>query len=121
MDLSSSQNCKGVDYIIYDYDYQEWIAVVTYDDRRTAYHIDYDDDNDVLYVSIGRACPGYGDVINDNIIVRRSFKTQKVVGYTFVWFKSLLEDDQFWIILKSLPRGEEIYEVIKTFLSVHKV
>jgi len=49
--------------------------------------VDYDEGADVLYISIGKPRPGYGDMIDDVVVIRRDFNTHEVIGLTIVGAK----------------------------------
>ncbi|NMF83313.1 DUF2283 domain-containing protein [Nodosilinea sp. P-1105] len=50
---------------------------------------DYDDNADVLYLSLGKPCPAVGVDIGDGVVLRYDAAIQEVVGLTVVglWAK----------------------------------
>jgi len=50
--------------------------------------MDYDEGADVLYISIGKPRPGYGDMIDDVVVIRRDFSTHEVI--VLVWTTTFL-------------------------------
>jgi uncharacterized protein YuzE len=49
---------------------------------------DYDRQSDVLYLSIGKPAPSYGeeDTEIEGLVIRHDIKTGKVTGVTILWF-----------------------------------
>ena len=48
---------------------------------------DYDEDDDILYLSIGEPTPSISDEIEEGIILRKDIKTKKVTGVTILDYK----------------------------------
>jgi hypothetical protein len=52
----------------------------------------YDRADDVLYLSfVGEFLPGYGDTLSDSTILRRSIKTDELIGVTIIGLSTGLE------------------------------
>lgn len=49
---------------------------------------EFDEEADVLYISIGQPKPGVGTDIGDGVIVRYDEKRKEVVGITIVGFRA---------------------------------
>jgi hypothetical protein len=51
-------------------------------------HVDFDADEDVLYVSVGAPAPGYADEASDGILLRRSDRENTPIGVTAFDFRA---------------------------------
>lgn len=62
----------------------------------------YDNDNDILYYTIGDKSNSYGDEEPDNIVIMRDIETDVMTGITVLNFRSMYEtsDDRMEILLK---------------------
>lgn len=49
--------------------------------------INYDAENDILYVSIGKPVPSVSEEKEEGIIIRRSIKENKISGVTILDYK----------------------------------
>jgi len=49
---------------------------------------EYDEDADVLYISVGKPRPAVGADIGDGVIVRYDQKKKEVVGITIIGFRA---------------------------------
>jgi uncharacterized protein YuzE len=49
---------------------------------------DYDEEADVLYISVGKPRPAVGTDIGDGVIVRYDEKKKEVVGITILGFRA---------------------------------
>ena len=49
---------------------------------------EYDEDADVLYISVGKPRPAVGTDIGDGVIVRYDEKKREVVGITIIGFRA---------------------------------
>jgi uncharacterized protein YuzE len=49
---------------------------------------EYDEEADVLYISIGKPRPAVGTDIGDGVVVRYDEKKKEVVGVTIIGFRS---------------------------------
>lgn len=47
----------------------------------------YDEEDDVLYLSIGRPMPAITKEVEEGILVRKDIKTHKVIGVTILDYK----------------------------------
>lgn len=47
----------------------------------------YDEEDDILYLSIGKPTPSITNEIEDGILIRRDIKTKKVTGVTILDYK----------------------------------
>jgi uncharacterized protein YuzE len=54
---------------------------------------DYDDEADVLYLSIGPIRPALGLVIGDGTILRYDEATREVVGFTLIGLRTRLAEE----------------------------
>ena len=48
--------------------------------RESKIRLDYDSEADVLYIAFDAFRPGYGDMIDDVVIVRRDFNTHEILS-----------------------------------------
>lgn len=55
---------------------------------------DYDDEADVLYISVGQPQPALGIDIGDGVILRYSETENAVVGLTIIGLRAKLQDEQ---------------------------
>ena len=56
------------------------------------WRFNYDEDNDVLYISVNVARPSYCEEIRDGVLARYDMETDELSGYTILdFFKRLLE------------------------------
>lgn len=55
---------------------------------------DYDECEDILYISIGKPTPSISEEIEEGILIRRDIKTKKVVGVTIMDYKDRLNNDE---------------------------
>ena len=57
--------------------------------------VDYDNQFDILYCSIGDTSNSYGDEIDSNLVVLRDMDTNEITGATIMAFKVFM-----WELLK---------------------
>ena len=65
---------------------------------------DYDEDDDILYLSIGEPTPSISDEIEEGIILRKDIKTKKVTGVTILDYKYRKSKNQ----KIKLPKGFDL-------------
>lgn len=65
---------------------------------------DYDEDDDILYLSIGEPTPSISDEIEEGIILRKDMKTKKVTGVTILDYKYRKSKNQ----KIKLPKGFDL-------------
>ncbi len=53
----------------------------------TALNWEYDEEADVLYISVGKPRPAVGTDIGDGVVVRYDDKKKQVVGLTIIGFR----------------------------------
>lgn len=56
-------------------------------EKRKDLNWDYDEEADVLYISIGKPKPALGTDIGEGVVVRYDEKKKEVVGITLVGFR----------------------------------
>lgn len=57
--------------------------------RKTTYKADYDEMEDVLYVSFGKERPGVETEVYNGVFIREDPQTNEVVGFTIMDFKRI--------------------------------
>nr|DAI43384.1 MAG TPA: Protein of unknown function (DUF2283) [Caudoviricetes sp.] len=55
---------------------------------------DYDEDEDILYVIIGKPTPSVSEEIEDGILIRRDIKTNKLTGVTILDYKDRIKNNE---------------------------
>lgn len=54
--------------------------------------VDYDSENDILYVAFSSQSNSYGDEISNSVVIRRDWEDDSITGVTIFDFMSLLRD-----------------------------
>lgn len=52
---------------------------------------DYDEDDDILYISIGKPTPAITEEKEEGILLRRSIENNKIIGVTILDYKDRLK------------------------------
>lgn len=55
---------------------------------------DYDEDEDILYVTIGKPTPSVSEEIEEGILIRRDIKTHKLTGVTILDYKDRIKNNE---------------------------
>jgi len=69
--------------------------------------VDFDADEDVLYLSVGDPTPGYADEAADGVLLRRSSADGKLIGVTALDFRAN------WIL-----RRNAFYSLVSEYLGI---
>lgn len=77
-------------------------------DHKKEMTINYDNDHDVLYVSIGQPKPSYCDRDLDGILIRKSYETNRFSGVTILDFSKRTIHQIAKVVPKSINL-EKIY------------
>lgn len=54
--------------------------------------VNYDSENDILYVAFSNQSNSYGDEISDNVVIRRDWADDSITGITIFDFMVLLKN-----------------------------
>lgn len=54
--------------------------------------VDYDEEADVLYVTLGTGEPSYCEEVDDRLLVERGISSKDPTGYRIIHFKRLCEE-----------------------------
>lgn len=57
-------------------------------EKKPALNWEYDEEADVLYISVGKPRPAVGTDIGEGVIVRYDDKKQEIVGLTIIGFRA---------------------------------
>lgn len=63
--------------------------------RINNFRINYDSDNDILYLSFAEPKPSYGEEKYEGVIFRYDFITEELSGITIFDFKKKMQDNYF--------------------------
>ena len=55
---------------------------------------DYDEEEDILYISIGKPTPSISEEIEEGILIRRDIKTHKISGVTILDYKDRIKNNE---------------------------
>ena len=70
--------------------------------------VTYDRQNDVLYLSYGKAREAISEETEDGVLVRRDPCSDEIVGFTVLDFRRRLEQPGFSLILPQPARDSEV-------------
>lgn len=54
----------------------------------------YDDENDILYISLGKPVPSICEEKEEGILIRKDMKTKKVTGVTILDYKYRIKNKE---------------------------
>ena len=73
----------------------------------------YDNKNDILYISIGTSRPSYCDELEEGIVIRKDFNTNEITGVTILDFIKRLDSNDTNLDNLPLPERLKDYDMRK--------
>lgn len=78
--------------------------------------VDYDRQNDILYIAFSDQHNSYGDEISDNIVIRRDWDDDRITGVTIFNFMRLISQSS--IEISQLPFNIDFKNQILPFCTL---